>query len=172
MEAISIAKAVEEKHNDYEVDANQELIALGMSNMVGALFQSYPTTGGFSRTAVNDQTGAKTGVSSLISAVIVGVVLLFLTPLFYYLPNAVLGAIIMVAVLGLIDFNYPLQLFRNRKDEFFLLVATFLITLFIGIKEGILLGVLMSLLVLVYRTALPHIALFQKHRTIFYAYRS
>ncbi len=159
MEAISIAKAVEEKHNDYEVDANQELIALGMSNMVGALFQSYPTTGGFSRTAVNDQAGAKTGVSSLISAVIVGVVLLFLTPLFYYLPNAVLGAIIMVAVLGLIDFNYPLQLFRNRKDEFFLLVATFLITLFIGIKEGILLGVLMSLLVLVYRTALPHIAI-------------
>lgn len=159
MEAISVAKAVEEKHSDYEVDANQELIALGMSNVVGSLFQSYPTTGGFSRTAVNDQAGAKTGVSPIISAIIVGLTLLFLTPLFYYLPNAVLGAIIMVAVFGLIDFKYPIQLFKNRKDEFFLLIVTFLMTLVIGIKEGILLGVLISLLLLVYRTSLPHIAI-------------
>ncbi len=159
MEAISVAKAVEEKHDDYEVDANQELIALGTSNIVGSLFQSYPTTGGFSRTAVNDQAGAKTGISPIISAIIVGLTLLFLTPLFYYLPNAVLGAIIMVAVFGLIDFKYPLQLVKNRKDEFFLLIITFLMTLVIGIKEGILLGVLISLLLLIYRTSLPHIAI-------------
>ncbi|MGV6832269.1 MAG: SulP family inorganic anion transporter [bacterium] len=159
MEAISVAKAVEEKHDDYEVDANQELIALGTTNIVGSLFQSYPTTGGFSRTAVNDQAGAKTGVSPIISAIIVGLTLLFLTPLFYYLPNAVLGAIIMVAVFGLIDFKYPIQLFKNRKDEFFLLIITFIMTLVIGIKEGILLGVLISLLLLVYRTSLPHIAI-------------
>lgn len=159
MEAISVAKAVEEKHDDYEVDANQELIALGTSNIIGSLFQSYPTTGGFSRTAVNDQAGAKTGVSPIISAIIVGLTLLFLTPLFYYLPDAVLGAIIMVAVFGLIDFKYPLQLIKNRKDEFFLLIITFLMTLVIGIKEGILLGVLISLLLLVYRTSLPHIAI-------------
>lgn len=159
MEAISVAKAVEEKHDDYEVDANQELIALGTSNIIGSLFQSYPTTGGFSRTAVNEQAGAKTGVSPIISAVIVGLTLLFLTPLFYYLPNAVLGAIIMVAVFGLIDFKYPLQLKKNRKDEFLLLIVTFLMTLIIGIKEGILLGVLISLLLLVYRTSLPHIAI-------------
>lgn len=162
MEAISVAKAVEEKHSDYEVDANQELIALGASNIIGSLFQSYPTTGGFSRTAVNDQAGAKTGVSPIISAFIVGLTLLFLTPLFYYLPNAVLGAIIMVAVFGLIDFKYPFKLFKNRKDEFFLLIITFLITLIIGIKEGILLGVLISLLLLIYRTSLPHIAILGK----------
>ena len=158
MEAISVAKAVEEKHDDYEVDPNQELIALGTSNIIGSLFQSYPTTGGFSRTAVNDQAGAKTGVSPIISALVVGLTLLFLTPLFYYLPNAVLAAIIMVAVFGLIDFKYPIELFKNRRDEFFLLLATFLITLTVGIKEGILIGVLVSLLLLVYRTSRPHIA--------------
>ncbi len=162
MEAISVAKALEEKHTDYEVDANQELVALGISNIVGSLFQSYPTTGGFSRTAVNDQAGAKTGVSSIVSAIIVGLTLLFLTPLFYYLPNAILGAIIMVAVFGLIDFKYPVQLFKNRKDEFFLLLITFLITLLVGIKEGILLGILISLLLLIYRSSLPHVAVLGK----------
>ena len=158
MEAISVAKAVEEKHSDYEVDPNQELIALGTSNIIGSFFQSYPTTGGFSRTAVNDQAGAKTGVSPIISALIIGLTLLFLTPLFYYLPNSVLAAIIMVAVFGLIDFKYPVELFKNRRDEFFLLLATFIITLTVGIKEGILIGVLISLLLLVYRTSRPHIA--------------
>ena len=158
MEAISVAKAVEEKHSYYKVDSNQELIALGTSNIIGSFFQSYPTTGGFSRTAVNDQAGAKTGVAPMVSALVVGLTLLFLTPLFYFLPNAILAAIIMVAVFGLIDFKYPLELFKNRRDEFFLLIATFLITLTIGIKEGILLGVLISLLLLVYRTSRPHIA--------------
>lgn len=161
-EAISVAKAVAEKHGDYEVDANQELIALGASNMIGSLFQSYPTSGSFSRTAVNDQAGAKTGVSACISALIVGLTLLFLTPLFYYLPNAILGAIILVAVFGLIDLKYPVRLAKNRKDEFFLLIITFIITLAIGIKEGVLLGVFISLLLLVYRTSLPHIAVLGK----------
>jgi len=158
MEAISVAKAVEEKHDDYKVDSNQELIALGTSNILGSFFQSYPTTGGFSRTAVNDQAGAKTGISPLISAVVVSLTLLFLTPVFYYLPNAVLAAIIMVAVFSLIDFKYPMQLLRTRKDEFVLLVTTFIITLTVGIKDGILVGVLLSLLLLVNRTSRPHIA--------------
>lgn len=162
MEAISVAKAVEEKHDDYKIDANQELIALGTSNIIGSLFQSYPTTGGFSRTAVNDQAGAKTGVSPLISVLVVGLTLLFLTPLFFYLPNAVLAAIIMVAVFGLIDFDYPLQLLKTRKDEFVLLVLTFVITLTVGIKDGILVGILFSLLLLVYRTSRPHIAVLSK----------
>ncbi len=168
MEAISVAKAVEEKHSDYEVDSNQELIALGTSNIVGSLFQSYPTTGGFSRTAVNDQAGAKTGIAPMVSALVVGLTLLFLTPLFYYLPNAVLAAIIMVAVFGLIDFEYPVQLFKNRRDEFFLLIATFSTTLTVGIKEGILLGVLVSLLLLVYRTSRPHMAFLGRIRNTNY----
>ena len=159
MEAISVAKAVEEKHDDYQVDANQELIALGSSNILGALFQAYPTTGGFSRTAVNEQAGAKTGMAAVISATVVGLTLLFLTSVFYYLPKAVLGAIIMVAVFGLIDLKYPIALFKHRKDEFLVLIVTFLTTLVIGIKEGILLGVLISLLLLVYRSSRPHIAI-------------
>lgn len=162
MEAISVAKAVAERHPEYEVDANKELIALGSSNIVGSFFQSYPVTGGFSRTAVNDEAGAKTGISSMVSAIVIALTLLFLTPLFYFLPNAVLAAIIMVAVYGLIDFNYPRQLFKRRKDEFFLLIATFVITLTIGIKEGILIGVLLSLILLVYRTSHPHIAVLGK----------
>ena len=159
MEAISVAKAVEEKHKLNEVRPNQELIALGFSNIIGSLFQSYPTTGGFSRTAVNDQAGASSTLASFISAAIVGLTLLFLTPLFYYLPNTVLAAIIMVAVFGLIDIEYPKVLWKNRKDEFALLLFTFIITLTIGIKEGILLGVLLSLLLLVYRSSKPHFAI-------------
>ena len=158
MEAISVAKAVEQKHTDYKVDANQELIALGTSNIIGSFFQSYPTTGGFSRTAVNDQAGAKTGVAAIISAIVVALTLLFLTPLFYHLPKAVLASIIMVAVFGLMDVKYPIQLWKNRKEEFFLLLFTFFITLTIGIKEGILLGVVLSLLLLIYRTTKPHLA--------------
>lgn len=158
MEAISVAKAIEEKHRLNEVRPNQELIALGLSNVVGSFFQSYPTSGGFSRTAVNDQAGANSTLASLISAAIVGLTLLFLTPLFYYLPNTVLAAIIMVAVFGLIDVQYPLTLLKNGKDEFALLIFTFVITLTVGIKEGILFGVLLSLLLLVYRSSSPHFA--------------
>ncbi len=164
MEAISVAKAVEEKKGETRVNANQELVALGLSNILGSFFQSYPTTGGFSRTAVNDEAGANTGLASLISSAVVGLTLLFLTPLFYYLPNAILASIIMVAVYGLIDLKYPLALWKNRKDEFVLLLATFLLTLLLGIKEGILLGVLFSLLLLVYRISKPHMAVLGRIR--------
>tara|TARA_B110001469_G_scaffold115653_1_gene120315 strand:+ start:490 stop:2208 length:1719 start_codon:yes stop_codon:yes gene_type:complete len=158
MEAISVAKAVAEKHPEYELDPNQELMALGTANIMGAFFQSYPTTGGFSRTAINEQAGAKTGIAPLISAGVVGLTLLFLTPLFYYLPNAVLAAIIMVAVFGLIDFSYPIYLYKTRKDEFVLLLLTFITTLTVGITAGILSGMLVSLLILLYRISVPHIA--------------
>ncbi len=158
MEAISVAKAIEVKHKNYEVKPNQELIALGASNIIGSFFQSYPTTGGFSRTAVNDQSGAKTGVSALFTSLIIALTLLFFTQWFYYLPKAVLGSIIIVAVFNLIDFKYPLRLFQSRKDEFVILVITFLLTLFLGITEGIVLGVITSLLLMVYRTSKPHYA--------------
>ena len=161
MEAISVAKAIEEK-KDYSINPNQELIALGASNIVGSLFQSYPTTGGFSRTAVNDQAGANSGLASIISAIVVGLTLLFLTPLFYFLPNTILASIIMVAVFKLIDFESPKKLWKSSKSEFYILLFTFFITLFIGIKEGIILGVLASLLLLVYRSTQPHVAVLGK----------
>lgn len=161
-EAMTIAKAVEDKSNEYHTDANQELRALGTSNIVGSLFQSFPTNAGLSRTAVNVDEGAKTGIASLISAVVVGLTLLFLTPFFFYLPKSVLGAIILVAVYGLIDLKYPKQLWRQGKDEFYLFVVTFLTTLLIGISQGIIFGVLFSLLLLVNRTSRPHIAILGK----------
>ncbi|MBS9462847.1 solute carrier family 26 protein [Flagellimonas sp. 389] len=159
MESISIAKTIEEKHPEYELDANQELRALGLSNLLGSFFQSFPVSGSFSRTAINDQAGAKTGMALIFSALFIACTLLFLTPLFYYLPNTVLGAIIIMSVVKLVNFHYPIMLYKQRKDEFLLLMITFLMTLFIGLMEGILLGVLFSLFLLVYRISNPHIAI-------------
>ena len=163
MEAVSVAKALQSKHKDeYEVDANQELIGLGMANVVGSFFLSYPTTGGFSRSAVNEQAGARTNLAALISAALVALTLLFLTPLFYYLPKAVLASIIMVAVFGLIDIKYPKFLWKTRKSDLLILLVSFVTTLAVGIKEGIALSVLISLLAMIYRSSKPHYAVLGK----------
>ncbi|MBU2947458.1 SulP family inorganic anion transporter [Zobellia uliginosa] len=158
LEAISIGKSMEEQTGEETIDANKELIALGSTNMLGSLFQSYVVTGSFSRSAISSQSGAKTPMSLIFSALVVAITLLFLTPLFYYLPNAVLASIIMVSVYGLIDVAYPKSLWEYRKDELFVLLTTFLITLFAGISEGILAGVLLSLLLMVYKSSKPHFA--------------
>tara|TARA_B100001057_G_scaffold270457_1_gene270641 strand:+ start:1891 stop:3621 length:1731 start_codon:yes stop_codon:yes gene_type:complete len=161
MEAISIAKVIEE-NKDYSVIPNQELIALGSSNIIGSLFQSYPVSGGLSRTAVNDQAGANSGLALIISSFIVGMTLLFLTPLFYFLPYTILASIIMVAVFKLIDIKTPQKLWKSSKSEFYILLFTFSMTLFVGITQGILLGVLSSLLLLVYRSTEPNISVLGK----------
>ncbi len=158
MESIAVAKAIQAKHKDYKVSPNQELIGLGAANIVGSLFQSYPTTGGFSRTAVNDQAGAKTGLAAMISAVLIGLTLLFLTPLFYYLPKAILASVIMVAVFGLIDYKEAKHLWHTDRVDFWMLMATFAGTLSLGIEQGILIGVALSLGVVIFRTTLPHFA--------------
>lgn len=157
MESISVAKSFASRHR-YKVDANQELIALGAANIAGAFFQAYPVTGGFSRTAVNAQAGAKTGLSSLITAGLIAITLLFLTPLFYFLPKAVLGAIVIVAVFGLIDIKTLIHLWKVKKMDAALLMLTFFATLSLGIEEGILLGVAASLAAFIYRTTQPHVA--------------
>jgi sulfate permease, SulP family len=159
LEAISIARAIEVKENKETVDPNQELIALGAANVFGSFFQSYPTTGGFSRTAVNHESGAQTGVAAIISAAVVGLTLVFFSSWFYYLPKPVLGAIILTAVINLVDLKYPYQLWSSHREEFFILLFTFLVTLFMGIMEGILLGTLASLSLMVYRSSQPHIAI-------------
>lgn len=159
MESIAVAKAIQSKHKDYRISPNQELIALGASNIVGSFFQSYPTTGGFSRTAINDQAGAKTGMASIISAILIVLTLLFLTSLFYHLPNAILAAIIMVSVFRLIDVHEVSYLWRVKRTDFFMLLATFVATLGLGIEQGIGVGVILSLISIIYRTTKPHIAL-------------
>lgn len=162
MESIAVAKAIQSKHNNYKVIPNQELIALGAANMIGSFFKSYPTTGGFSRTAVNDQAGAKTGLASMISAILIILTLLFLTPLFYYLPKAILASVIMVAVFGLIDLKEVKHLFHTDRTDFWMLLVTFIGTLTLGIEQGILVGVLLSLGAIIYKTSLPHIAILGK----------
>ena len=96
--SISISKTIADKHKYYELDPNQELIALGTSNIVGSFFQSYPTTGGFSRTAVNDQAGAKTGVASFVCALIVAIILNFFTSKTATLSISTLQAIVLASM--------------------------------------------------------------------------
>lgn len=158
MESIAVAKAIQAKHKNYEVDPNQELIGLGLANIGGAIFKAFPTTGGFSRTAVNDQAGARTGLASIISAVLIILTLLFLTPLFYFLPKAILASVIMVAVFGLIDFKEAKHLWHADKKDFSMLLVTFLATLSLGIEEGIAVGVVLSLAMVIYRVTYPHMA--------------
>ncbi len=163
MESISVAKSIEVMHQgEYKIKPSQELIALGLGNIIGSLFMSYPTTGGFSRSAVNHQSGANTNLSAFVAAALIAMTLLFLTSIFFYLPKAILASIIMVAVFGLIDFNFVKYLWKIQKQDFWMLVATFVITLVFGIKEGILAGVFLSLGLLIYRTTRPHVAVLGK----------
>ena len=158
MESIAVAKVYAAKHR-YPLEANRELIALGAANIGGAFFQAYPTTGGFSRTAVNDQAGAQTGLATLISAGIIGITLMLLTGLFYFLPQAVLAAIVMVAVWGLIEWKEGVFLWKTNRLDFSLMLLTFIATLSLGIEEGILVGVIASLMVVLNQSSRPHSAI-------------
>lgn len=158
MESISIAKAIQTKRRNYKVSPNKELIGLGLSNIAGSLFSAFPVSGGFSRTAVNDQAGANTNLSAWISAILVGLTLLFFTSMFYNLPNAILAAIIMVAVFGLIDLKTPVFLYRTHRKDFYMLVLTFVATLVFGVQIGITTGVVLSLGLLIHRSVYPHLA--------------
>jgi len=157
LETITIGKSLEAKQDEYKIRPNQELIALGLSNMVGSMFKAYPSTSSFSRSAINQESGATTGMASLISVLMVVITLLFLTPLFYYLPKSVLAAIIIVAVFGLVNIKEAIFLWKANNLDFWLLVATFISTLFFGIEYGIAIGVGLSLVILIYRTSRPYI---------------
>jgi len=158
MESYSVSKSLEAKARTYKVRANQELIALGVSNFIGSLFQSYPTTGGFSRSAVNYQSGANTPITSVFSAAIVAFTLMFLTPLFYFLPHAILAAVIMVAVASLVDIPYAVRLIKDSRWEFTLLLITFIVTLNFSMVPGIVTGIVLSILTLLFKLGYPHIA--------------
>jgi len=157
MESVSVASVFARKHK-YDIDPNQELVGLGLANVFGSFFTAYPVTGGFSRTAVNDQAGARTGMASVITAVGVALTLLFLTPLFTHMPKAVLAAIIVVAVSGLVDIKEIKHLWKVSKTDLAMLLVTFAATLAVGIEEGIIIGVVTSLVAFVARTTKPHTA--------------
>lgn len=157
LETISIGKSLEAKQDEYRVRPNQELIALGLANMVGSLFKAYPSTSSFSRSAINAESGGRTGMSALISVVMVIITLLFLTPLFYHLPQTVLAAIIIVAVFGLVNVKEGIFLWKANNLDFWLMMATFISTLIFGIEYGIIVGVGLSLIVLIFRTSRPYV---------------
>lgn len=157
MESMAMAKAIAAKEK-YKILPNKELTALGLANIGGTFFSGYPVTGGFSRSAVNYQSGARTPLASIITAFLILLTLVFFTELFYYLPNAVLAAIIMVAVYSLIDLKEAKHLFKIRKMDGIIWLATFASTLVFGIVEGIIIGIVFSLIVFIWKSAYPHVA--------------
>lgn len=161
-QAMTISQALAEKKGTDVVKPNRELIALGTANLLGSIFSSYTVTGSFSRSAINNKMHAKTLLSSLVSVLMVAATLMFLTPVFYYLPNAILASIIMVSVIGLVEIHYPMDLWKHQRDEFYLLVFTFFATLFVGIIGGLLLGVLLAFVIMLYRSSKPHFAVLGK----------
>ncbi|MCZ0704625.1 SulP family sulfate permease [Natronobacillus azotifigens] len=146
MESIAMAKVIAAKEG-YNIEPNQELIAIGLSNIGGAFFSGSPVAGSLSRSAVNHQAGAKTPLATIITAIIISLTLLFFTDLFYYLPHAVLAAIIIVAISSLIDTKTAVQLFRNNRPQGWTWVMTFVATLTLGVETGLVIGILYACLV-------------------------
>ncbi|MDW3219948.1 MAG: solute carrier family 26 protein [Acidimicrobiales bacterium] len=157
MESIAVAKVYARRHR-YDVDANQELIGLGAANVAAGLFGGYPVTGGFSRTAVNDSAGARTPLASVVTAAIVLATIAFFTPLLSSLPNAALGAIIIAAVVGLVDVAEMRHIARVKRSDLIGLAVAFVATLVLGIELGIGVAVVASMLVVFARMSMPHSA--------------
>ncbi len=158
LESISISKSLQTKTILSSINANRELIALGMANIGGSFFQSFPVSGGFARSAVHTHAGARTPFSLIISSLLIALTLLFFTPIFYYLPKSILAAIIITAVLKLINFREALILWKLSKRDFLMMTITLLTTLIIGIQEGIVTGVLLSLGLVIFKSTYPHTA--------------
>lgn len=164
MEAISIAKAVAAKTKQ-RLDPNQELIGQGVGNIVGSFSQSYPTSGSFSRTAVNMNMGATSGLSAVFTALIVLIALLFLTPLLYHLPQAVLAAIIIMAVGGLVNIEAVKHAWKAHKHDGVASIVTFVATILFAphLDTGILVGAGLAILLFLLRTMKPRVALLGRY---------
>ena len=156
--SYTVSRALSAKHPGQHVNANHEFVALGAANLAGAFFSAHPVAGGFARSAVNEQANAASGLASLISASVVMLCLLFLTPLFRYVPGAVLAAMIVVAVIPMITFGEMVKLWHTDRRDLFMLVGTFLVTLGFGVEKGVAISVVFSLILFVYRASNPHTA--------------
>lgn len=164
MEAIAIAKAMAAKTGQ-RLDPNQELIGQGLANILGAMGKSYPISGSFSRSAVNLQAGAVSGMSSVITSLVVVIALLFFTPLLYHLPQAVLAAVIMMAVIGLINVTGFIHAWRAQWYDGLISIITFVATLILApfLEEGIYIGVSLSLFVFLYKSMRPTVSSLARH---------
>ncbi len=157
VESVSVAQTLAAR-NRQRINPNQELYGLGASNISAALSGGYPVTGGFSRSVVNFDAGARTPAAGAFAAVGITIVALFLTPFLHYLPKATLAATIIVAVLGLIDLTILRRAWQYSKADFAAVATTMLVTLVIGVEAGVSAGVALSLLLFLYKAARPHVA--------------
>ncbi len=165
MEAIAIAKAMAARTRQ-RLDTNQELVGQGLGNLVAGFFSGYPVSGSFSRSAVNINAGAKTGLSSIVTGVVVGITLLFLTPLLYHLPAATLGAVIILAVINLVKAQPIVHAWRAQPQDAVVSVITFVLTLYLAphLEWGIVTGVILSILLFFIRTMRPRVAELSRYK--------
>ncbi|MDX1578581.1 MAG: SulP family inorganic anion transporter, partial [Gemmatimonadota bacterium] len=157
MSAVSMGRVFSSRHR-YTIDPNQELLAVGSANFLGSLFQSIPVSASFSRSAVNEQAGARTPLANVVTAAMIGLTLLFLTPAFRYLPLPALAALIIVAAASLIDVEEIRRLWRTKPSDGWVAAVTFGAVLAIGIVEGLLIGVAWAVLKILYRISHPYVA--------------
>ncbi len=157
IESISVSQTLAAKRRE-RIDANQELVGLGTANVAAALTGGYPVTGGFARSVVNFDAGARTQLAGVFTAAGIALVALFFTPLFHSLPQATLAATIIVAVLSLVDLGTARHTWRYSKSDFSAMAVTIVVVLTVGVEAGIVAGVALSVLLYLWRTSRPHIA--------------
>jgi len=158
VESVSVAKVLASRRRQ-KIVPNQELVGLGTANIAAALTGGFPVTGGFSRSSVNFQAGANTPVASIITAIMVAVTVAFLTPLFHFLPKAILASIIMVAVLALIDAKGLKHAWNYSRADAASLLCTFFAVLTFGIEIGLAIGVAIAIALFLWRASQPHVAI-------------
>ncbi|WP_018183906.1 SulP family inorganic anion transporter [Kaistia granuli] len=158
VESISIAQTLAAKRRQ-RISPNQELIGLGVANLASGLSSGYPVTGGFARSVVNFDAGAETPAAGLFTAIGIGLVTLFLTPFLAHLPQATLAATIIVAVLSLVDIGAIRRVYAYSRPDFIAIAATILVTWILGVEIGVVTGVGVSLVLHLYRTSRPHMAI-------------
>ncbi len=156
IEAVSISRAVASKSNQ-RIDANQEFIGQGLSNMAGSFFSSYAGSGSFTRSGINFEAGAKTPLSAIFAALLLMLIVLLIAPLTAYLPVAAMGGVILLVAYNLVDFHHIKQVLSMSKSETTILLTTFFATLFLELEFAIYLGVILSLVFFLARTSTPHI---------------
>ena len=156
IEAVSISRAIATKSNQ-RIDANQEFIGQGLSNITGSFFSSYAGSGSFTRSGVNYASGAKTPLSAIFAAVILMAIVLLIAPLTAYLPVAAMGGVILIVAYNLVDIHHIREILKYSKSESSILLTTFFATLFLELEFAIYLGVLLSLVIFLGRTSTPEI---------------
>jgi len=157
VESVSVGQTLAAKKRE-RIDPNQELIALGAASLSAGVSSGYPVTGGLARSAVNFDAGAQTPAAGAFTAIGIALATVFLTPFLFYLPQAVLAATIIVAVLSLVDMGEVINVWRYSKSDFAAMAATILATLAFGVELGVTTGVALSLLLHLYNTSRPHFA--------------